>query len=196
MSTAPLCRTGPALTGVCHAVAPRSRLDACGAACSFCSITQATTPALACPHAGSALSSATPFGGMPPPGSTTYPSLLGSTAATRSSNRSVVHRQNVTEASMKSAPALRLRGRGHRLRLHTPRSWGRDPLADLAATCRTGVAVDKALGESVRNARGAGHSWSEIAVSLGLPARLSGWDQIAHALAAGRRAVWDRIAGE
>ena len=88
--------------------------------------------------------------------------------------------------------ALRLRGRGDRVRLRRIGSWGRAPLDDLAVTCRTTTAVDKALAETISGARHAGHTWPEIASALGLPATLSSWDEIATELAAARRQVWDR----
>ena len=74
--------------------------------------------------------------------------------------------------------------------------WNRDPLTELTITCRTAVAVDKAFGESVRAAREAGRSWSEIAHALGLPSTLSNWEEIAAVLATRRQAVWSRTAGE
>jgi hypothetical protein len=63
-------------------------------------------------------------------------------------------------------------------------------LADLAVSCRTLAAVDKALGESVRAARKAGRSWSQIAVSLGLPATLTTWQEVSAALAENHRRIW------
>jgi hypothetical protein len=93
---------------------------------------------------------------------------------------------------MTRTQALRLRGRGDRIRLRRIGRWNRAPLDDLAVTCRTTTAVDKTLAESVTAARHAGHAWPEIAVALGLPPTLSSWDEIATELAAVRRHVWDR----
>jgi hypothetical protein len=59
---------------------------------------------------------------------------------------------------------------------------GRDPHADLAVICRTMVAADKALCESVPAARTAGRTWSQIAASLGPPATLTTWQEISAAL--------------
>jgi hypothetical protein len=39
--------------------------------------------------------------------------------------------------------------------------------------CRASVAVEKALGEAIRDAIAAGHSWAEIGQSLGVEARTS-----------------------
>jgi hypothetical protein len=96
---------------------------------------------------------------------------------------------------MAGAPAMRLRGRGDRVRLRKIGRWNRDPLAELTVACRTTVAVDKALGELVHAARKAGCTWSEIATALGLAPTLSSWDEIAAALAENRRVVWNRPAG-
>jgi hypothetical protein len=49
------------------------------------------------------------------------------------------------------------------------------------------VAADKALAESVRAARKAGRTWSQIAVTLGLPATLTTWQEISTALADNHR---------
>ena len=93
---------------------------------------------------------------------------------------------------MTRTQALRLRGRGDRIRLHRTGTWNHAPLDDLAVTCRTTTAVDKALAETISAARRAGHSWPEIAAALGLPPTLSTWDEMATELAATRRHVWDR----
>jgi hypothetical protein len=79
---------------------------------------------------------------------------------------------------MVTQPALRLHGRGERVRLRRIGRWTRDPLADLAVTCRTTVAIDKALGESVNAARQAGRSCSPSCRSLaGTQPRRSGRGQ-------------------
>jgi hypothetical protein len=95
---------------------------------------------------------------------------------------------------MTRTQALRLRGRGDQTRLRRIGRWNRAALDDLAVTCRTATAVDKALAETVGAARRAGHTWPEIATALGLPPSLSTWDEIATELAAARRHVWDRRA--
>ena len=93
---------------------------------------------------------------------------------------------------MFNAPALRLRGRNARIRAYKIGKWNRDPLTDVAASCRSSVAVDKALAESVSSARGAGRSWPEIAVALGLPADLTTWPEISAALAMRRQELLGR----
>jgi hypothetical protein len=92
--------------------------------------------------------------------------------------------------NMAATPVLRIDGRGARTRLCKQGRWGRDPLADLAVTCRAHAAADKALGESLRAARTAGRSWSQIAVGLGLPATLTTWQEISTAFAENHRRIW------
>jgi hypothetical protein len=93
---------------------------------------------------------------------------------------------------MVNAPALRLRGRNTRIRAYRIGRWNRDPLNDVAASCRSSVAVDKALAESISSARRAGHSWPEIAVALGLDADLTTWPAISTALATRRQGTLGR----
>jgi hypothetical protein len=95
---------------------------------------------------------------------------------------------------MTRSPALRLQGRGDRIRLRRIGRWNRAPLDDLAVTCRTTSAIDKSLAETISAARRAGHAWPEIAGALGLPPTLSTWDEIATELVATRRQAWDRSA--
>jgi len=70
-----------------------------------------------------------------------------------------------------SKPTLRLRGSGADLRLRV--ATAPDPLITVNECCRASVAVEKALGEAIRAAIAAGHSWTEIGQSLGLDARTS-----------------------
>jgi hypothetical protein len=97
---------------------------------------------------------------------------------------------------MVNAPALRLRGRNARIRAYKIGRWNRDPLNDVAASCRSSVAVDKALGESIRSARRAGHTWPEIAVALGLDADLTTWPDISAALVTRRHVTLGRQINE
>jgi hypothetical protein len=70
-----------------------------------------------------------------------------------------------------STAALRLRGSGERLRLRVAKTP--DPLANVRECCRGSVAVEKALGEVIRDALAAGHSWAEIGQALGVEASTS-----------------------
>jgi hypothetical protein len=89
---------------------------------------------------------------------------------------------------MAGTPVLKIHGRGARTRLRTRGRWGPDPLADLAVTCRTVVAADKALG-SRYVPRKAGRTWAQITVTLGLPATLTTWQDISTALAENHRRI-------
>ena len=62
-------------------------------------------------------------------------------------------------------PALRFKGSGDKLRLRV--TTVPDPLANVRECCRASVAVEKALGEAIRGALSAGHSWAEIGTALG-----------------------------
>lgn len=65
-------------------------------------------------------------------------------------------------------PRLRLRGSGTRLRLRV--AARKDPLATVRECCRASTALEKALGEAVRDSRAAGHSWAEVGEALGVRA--------------------------
>jgi hypothetical protein len=70
-----------------------------------------------------------------------------------------------------STATLRLRGSGEHLRLRIAKA--RNPLADVSECCRASIAVEKALGEAIRDALAAGHSWAEVGQALGVEARTS-----------------------
>jgi len=67
-----------------------------------------------------------------------------------------------------SAATLRLRGSGEHLRLRIAKSP--DPLANVRECCRASVAVEKVIGEAIRDALAAGHSWVEVGQALGVEA--------------------------
>src|SRR5436190_22796980 len=67
-----------------------------------------------------------------------------------------------------STATLRLRGSGQHLRLRVAKAP--DPLANVRECCRASVAVEKALGEVIRDALAAGHSWAEVGQALGVDA--------------------------
>jgi len=63
-----------------------------------------------------------------------------------------------------TSPKLRFRGSGENLTLRVaPAS---DPLATVHECCRAAVAVEKALGEAIREAIATGHSWAEVGHAL------------------------------
>jgi hypothetical protein len=66
---------------------------------------------------------------------------------------------------------LRLRGSGDHLRLRVARAA--DPLANVRECCRASVALEKALGEVIRDALAAGHDWAELGQALGVAAETS-----------------------
>lgn len=70
-----------------------------------------------------------------------------------------------------SKATLRLRGSGGDLRLRVAKSS--DPLANVRECCRASVAVEKAMGEAIRDALAAGHSWAEVGQALGVEANTS-----------------------
>jgi hypothetical protein len=70
-----------------------------------------------------------------------------------------------------STATLRLRGSGEHLRLRIAKAP--DPLANVRECCRASVAVEKALGEAIRDALAAGHDWAEVGHVLGVDASTS-----------------------
>ncbi len=70
-----------------------------------------------------------------------------------------------------STPTLRFRGSGGHLRLRV--GTVRDPLRNVRECCRASVAVEKALGEAIRDALAVGHSWAEVGQALGVEATTS-----------------------
>jgi hypothetical protein len=86
---------------------------------------------------------------------------------------------------------LRLGGHGRKLRLHISGDWARDPLDGVVECCRALMALDKALGESIRNARSAGHSWAEIGEALGATETAESLDDVVNGHAATKRATWE-----
>jgi hypothetical protein len=75
------------------------------------------------------------------------------------------------EMIVASTATLRLRGSGEHLRLRVAKAP--DPLANVRECCRASVAVEKALGEVIREALAAGHSWAEVGQALGVEAETS-----------------------
>jgi hypothetical protein len=80
----------------------------------------------------------------------------------------------------RSAPAVRINGRDSKLRLHTLGDWDSRPLDALRECCRAQTALAKAIWQTVRKAREAGHSWTEIGAALGVT----------------KQTAWTRFSGE
>lgn len=64
-------------------------------------------------------------------------------------------------------------------------------MAGVAECCRALMALEKALGESIREARSAGHSWAEVGRVLGATEAAASFDDVADAFAARERAIWE-----
>jgi hypothetical protein len=86
---------------------------------------------------------------------------------------------------------LRLRGHGKGLRLSISGDWTSDPLGGVADCCRALMALEKALGESIRQARSAGHSWAELGRTLGVAESAASFEDVAEAYAGHKRATWE-----
>ena len=70
-----------------------------------------------------------------------------------------------------SMATLRLRGSGEHLRLRV--ATAPDPLSNLRECCRASVALEKAMGEVIRDALAAGHTWAQVGQALGVEADTS-----------------------
>jgi hypothetical protein len=63
---------------------------------------------------------------------------------------------------MGSRAVVRLHGSGEHLQLNV--SSARDRLETVREWCRASTAMDKALGEAIRKAVGAGHTWDDASL--------------------------------
>ena len=86
-------------------------------------------------------------------------------------------------------PRVRISGHGKRLRAHARGDWRSDPAAALRESCRSSVAVEKALAEAIHTARVAGLSWDEIGRTLGVAEHARDKDGLVEAWAAARRTI-------
>jgi hypothetical protein len=84
-----------------------------------------------------------------------------------------------------------LKGHGTGLRLSISGDWSSDPMGGVTECCRALMALEKALGESIRQARSAGHSWAEVGRALGATDSAASIDDVADAFAANKRATWE-----
>jgi hypothetical protein len=78
-----------------------------------------------------------------------------------------------TEVAMigTNTATLRLRGSGEHLRLRVANAP--DALVTVRECCRASVAVEKAMGDAIRDALAAGPSWAELGLVLGVEADTS-----------------------
>lgn len=86
---------------------------------------------------------------------------------------------------------LRFKGSGEHLRLRVARAP--DPLTNVRECCRASVAVEKALGEAIRDAIANGHSWAEVGHVLGVEGTTRGG--VKEEYGASRRWMWSRFWG-
>jgi hypothetical protein len=86
---------------------------------------------------------------------------------------------------------LRLKGHGAGLRLSISGDWSSDPMGGVTECCRALMALEKALGESIRQARSVGHSWADVGRALGATEQAASFDDVANAFAANKRATWE-----
>ena len=86
---------------------------------------------------------------------------------------------------------LRLKGHGMGLRLSISGDWSSDPMGGVTECCRALMALEKALGESISQARSAGHSWADVGRALGATETAASFDDVADAFAANKRATWE-----
>lgn len=90
-----------------------------------------------------------------------------------------------------STTTLRFRGSGEHLRLRV--ASVPDPLTNVRECCRASVALEKALGEAIRDALAAGHSSAEVGHELGVEAGTSAG--VREEYDASRRGMWSRFWG-
>ena len=86
-----------------------------------------------------------------------------------------------------------MRGHGRGLRLSISGDWTSDPVGGVTDCCRALMALEKALGESIRQARSAGHSWAEVGRTIGAAESAASFDDVADAFAVSKRAMWERF---
>jgi hypothetical protein len=89
--------------------------------------------------------------------------------------------------------ALRIHGSGEHLRLRVRQS--RDPLVTVRESCRAATAVDKALGEAIRQAVASGHTWREIGAAMSCSPAATDSRGVLDDFAAAKRSTWRRLWG-
>jgi hypothetical protein len=90
-------------------------------------------------------------------------------------------------------PRVRIRGRGNHLRVGLRGDWKADPVSGLRESCRSSVAIEKAVAEAIRVSRGAGVSWAEIGRTLGVAEDAADKESLIDAFAASRRGILDHL---
>lgn len=77
---------------------------------------------------------------------------------------------------VRAARRVRIVGNGHNIRLRASGDWESEPLEGLRDACRVATALDKLTRESVKRAREAGHSWTQIGQALGV-SKQAAWER-------------------
>jgi hypothetical protein len=88
----------------------------------------------------------------------------------------------------------RLSWNGLHLRLRG--GWGRDRVGDVEGCWRASIAMDKAFGEVVREARDGGATWREIGRRLGVVEDANDKDEVLAAVVGARRMMYERFWGD
>jgi hypothetical protein len=78
------------------------------------------------------------------------------------------------------SPRVRIVGQGNQLRLRTLGDWDGKPIEALRECCRAEMALEKAMWQTVAQAREAGQSWTEIGKALGVT----------------KQTAWERFSGD
>jgi len=84
---------------------------------------------------------------------------------------------------------FRLKGHGKRVRVPIS-DWTRAGMGGVVECQHAILAWEKALGQSIRGAREAGHSWGEVGLALGVTETAASFDDVADAFAAHKRRLW------
>jgi hypothetical protein len=74
------------------------------------------------------------------------------------------------------SPRVRIIGRGSHLRLRTLGDWEAHPIEALRECRRAATALEKAMCQTVGEAREAGRSWTEIGKALGVT-KQTAWER-------------------
>jgi hypothetical protein len=77
---------------------------------------------------------------------------------------------------VRSTRRLRIVGHGRDLRVRASGNWESEPLDGLREVYGAASALNKLTRESVRKARAAGHSWTQIGQALGV-SKQAAWDR-------------------
>jgi hypothetical protein len=88
-------------------------------------------------------------------------------------------------------PRVRISGRGNHVRVRLRGDWKADPVSGLRESCRSSVAIEKAVAEAIRISRAAGVSWDEIGRTLGVAEDAADKGSLIDAFADSRRGILD-----